>query len=347
MPMMKAAVLYGREDVRVESAPVPSVGHGEVRVRIRAALTCGTDVKVYRRGYHARMIRPPAIFGHEFAGVIDEVGQGVANWNIGDRVVAANSAPCNDCYYCRRSLWELCEDLLFLNGAYAEYITVPARIVASNLWLAPDSLPLSHAALAEPLACVVRGMEALRISPGEHVAVLGLGPIGLLFVRMCVLAGARVVAIGRRPERLALAMRLGAEQVFDIDTTGDLLHEVCAVTEGGRGPETVIEAVGTPQAWEQAIALARKAGTVSLFGGCAADARVSLDTHRVHYDELTLLGTFHHTPRAFEKALGLLADGSVPAGEFIQQTAELNDLPSILASLACGDNHAVKCAIVP
>jgi L-iditol 2-dehydrogenase len=345
--MMTAAVLYGREDVRIERVPLPAVGAGEVRVRIGAALTCGTDVKVFRRGYHARMIRPPAVFGHEFAGTIDAIGAGVTGWQIGQRVVAANSAPCGDCYYCRRAAPELCEDLLFLNGAYAEAVTVPDRIVAKNLYRIPDSLSFAEAALTEPLACVVRGMAAVPVRPGETVAVLGLGPIGLLFVRLCVLAGARVLAAGRRAERLALAAELGAEEVFDIAATPDILPLLRSRTEGERGPDKVIEAVGRPEAWVQAIALVRKAGTVSLFGGCAAETFVRLDTHRIHYDELTLVGAFHHTPDTFRQALDLIAQGAVPARAFLQQTAPLTALPTVLTSLLDGSNGAVKTVIRP
>jgi L-iditol 2-dehydrogenase len=345
--MMTAAVLYGKEDVRIERVPVPGVGPGEVRVRIGAALTCGTDVKVFRRGYHARMIRPPAVFGHEFAGTIDAVGAGVESWQIGKRVVAANSAPCGDCFYCRRAAPELCEDLLFLNGAYAEAVTIPARIVAKNLYAIPDSLSFAEAALTEPLACVVRGMAAVPVQSAETVVVLGLGPIGLLFVRLCVLAGARVLAAGRRAERLALAAELGAAEVFDSAAVPDILPLLRSRTEGERGPDKVIEAVGRPEAWEQAIALVRKAGTVSLFGGCPAETFVRLDTHRVHYDELTLVGAFHHTPETFRQALDLIARGDVPAPAFLQQTAPLTALPTVLTSLLNGSNGAVKTVIQP
>jgi len=344
---MMAAVLYGREDVRIEQVPIPALGPGEVRVRIGAALTCGTDVKVFRRGYHARMIQPPALFGHEFAGVIEAVGPEAAKWRIGQRVVAANSAPCSVCFYCRRNREELCEDLLFLNGAYAETITIPARIAARNLIPLPDSLAYEEAALAEPLACVVRGMEAMPVQAGETIIVLGSGPIGLLFVRLCHLAGARVLAVGRRSARLALAEHLGADEVFDIGETPDVVNALRERTEGGRGADKVIEAVGRPEAWEQAIALARKAGTVSLFGGCPADTAISLSTHRVHYDELTLLGTFHHTPRAFRAALELIASGQVPAQAFLQQRAPLADLPHVLSALAQGTDSAVKTVILP
>jgi L-iditol 2-dehydrogenase len=343
---MTAAVLYGQEDVRIERVAVPEVGPGEVQVRIEAALTCGTDVKVYRRGYHARMIRPPAIFGHEFAGTIVAVGADVTGWKVGQRVVAANSAPCGVCFYCRRGLAELCEDLLFLNGAYAEYITIPARIVAKNLLPVPDHVSCEEAALVEPLACVVRGMEEVPVEAGETVVVLGAGPIGLMFVRLCKLAGARVLAAGRRAERLELAERLGADEVYDVSRLDDPVGLLKSRTEGARGADKVIEAVGTPLAWETAVAIARKAATVSLFGGCPADTAITLDTHRVHYDELTIKGTFHHTPQTVRAALDLIATGRVPAGEFIQERALLSELPCILASLMNG-NSAVKVAILP
>ena len=344
---MTAAVLYGKEDVRVETISIPAVNAGEIRVKIGAATTCGTDVKVYRRGYHAKMIQPPAIFGHEWAGVIDAVGAGVTNWHVGDRIVGANSAPCGDCFYCLRNLPELCEDLLFLNGAYAEYLTVPARIVEKNLLPLPENVPFEAGALTEPLACVVRGMEEVPILSGETVIVLGLGPIGLMFVRLCHLAGARVLAAGRRAERLAVAKRLGADEIFEERDTPDLISMLKSRTEGNRGADKVIEAVGVGAAWEAAIALARKAGTVSLFGGCPAGTMISLDTHRIHYDEITLKGTFHHTPQTVRAALKLIVDGSVPAHEFVQEYAPLSDLPNILNGYAHGTRNAIKTAIVP
>lgn len=343
---MLAAVLHGKEDVRIERVPIPDVGPGEVRIKIAAALTCGTDVKVFRRGYHAHMLRPPVRFGHELAGVIDEVGEGVMHWQRGQRVVAANSAPCGDCFYCLRRRPELCEDLLFMNGAYSEYITVPARIVQKNLLAIPDSLPFEEAAMTEPLACVVYGMEDVPVQAGENVIVLGVGPIGLMFVRLCHLAGANVMAAGRRSERLELARKLGAREVFDERETSNLPDVLKSRTEGGRGADVVIECVGRPETWEQAIGLARKAGRVSLFGGCPADTAIRVDTHRVHYDELTLKGTFHHTPQTVRKALALIGSGQIPARDFIQRRATLTDLPGILAELASGIG-GVKTAIFP
>ena len=343
---MQAAILYGKEDVRVERTRIPEVGKGEVRVSIQAALTCGTDVKVYRRGYHAAMLKPPIRFGHEFAGIIEAVGEGVKAWEVGQRVVSANSAPCDDCFYCKKGHPELCEDLLFLNGAYAEKIVIPARIVEKNLLSIPVSLSFAEAAMTEPLACVVRGMQEVPVQSGETVIILGAGPIGLMFVRLCKLAGAKVIATGRRRDRLALAEKLGADEVYDVSSAHDLTTTLKARTDGARGADVVIEAVGKPEAWEQAISLARKAGTVNLFGGCPANTAVSVDTHRVHYHELTLKGAFHHTPQTIRTALNLIASGQVPAGEFIQEAASLEDLPQILANLAAG-RGPIKAAILP
>ena len=140
MKEMRAAVLYGKEQIRVESVPLPSMGPEDILVQVKAALTCGTDVKVFRRGYHARMIVPPALFGHELAGDIVAVGHAVTKFKIGQRVVAANSAPCKQCFYCKRNLENLCEDLLFNNGAYAEFIRIPGRIVNYNLYEIPAHL---------------------------------------------------------------------------------------------------------------------------------------------------------------------------------------------------------------
>jgi L-iditol 2-dehydrogenase len=341
---MLAAVLYGREDVRMERVPVPEVGPGEVRVRIGAALTCGTDLKVYRRGNHARMIRPPALFGHEFAGTIETVGPDAGGWNVGQRVVAANSAPCDECFYCERGRPELCEDLLFVNGAYAEYITLPERVVRKNLLAVPHHLSFEEAALTEPVACVVRGMEETGLRAGDTVVVLGAGPIGLMFVRLYHLAGARVIAVGRGRERLEVARRLGADDTFSVLETADVVDAVRNLANGGRGADVVIECVGRPEQWEQAIAMARKAGAVNLFGGCPKDTSIQLDTGRVHYDEIAIKGTFHHTPSTVREALRLLASGDFPAAEFLRDRAPLADLPDVLRRMDRGQS-AVKTVI--
>ena len=170
---MQAAVLHGREDIRIEHVPVPEAARGELIVQVGAALTCGTDLKVFRRGYHARMIVPPALFGHELAGTVVQAGEGVTDFSQGDRVVALNSAPCGICYFCLRNQENLCDDLLFNNGAYAEFIRIPSRIVAKNTLRIPDHVPIEHAALTEPLACAVHGFEDSHPRPGDTVAIIG------------------------------------------------------------------------------------------------------------------------------------------------------------------------------
>ena len=210
---MRAAVLYGKEDVRIERVAVPRLEPGDVLLRTRVALTCGTDAKVFRRGYHAKMIVPPAVFGHEIAGVVEEVGPGVEGWEPGTPVVAANSAPCGECYYCRHEMSSLCDDLLFWNGAYAEFARIPARVVSKNLLPLEEGVDFREGAMVEPLACVIRGVEESWIGRGQSVAIIGTGPIGLMFVALARMRGAHVVAAGRRRERLDKATEMGAEGV--------------------------------------------------------------------------------------------------------------------------------------
>jgi L-iditol 2-dehydrogenase len=334
--MMDAVVLHGKEDARLERVPVPEPGPGEVRVRIRAALTCGTDLKVFRRGYHAKMIVPPAIFGHELAGEIDALGAGVRDWEVGQRVVAANSAPCGECYFCGIDREELCQDLLFLNGAYAEHIVIPERIVCRNLLPIEDHVPFETAALVEPLACAVHGAAEAGVRAGETVLVIGAGPLGLLLVRCAALVGARVLCAGRRADRLQAAVAMGASETFDVEAGDASLHGWVQLETEGRGADRVIEAVGAPEAWSTAIGAVRRGGTVNLFGGCPAGTSVTVDTARMHYDALTLLGTFHHTPATIRRSLLMLTAGQIPGDVLLQARSSLHELPTRLAELARG-----------
>ena len=223
---MNAAVLYGQEDVRIERVPMPRPEAGEIVVEVQAALTCGTDLKTYRRGYHAKMLALPALFGHELAGVVREVGAGVSQFEPGMRVVALNSAPCGKCFWCKRQQENLCEDLLFNNGAYAEYIRIPARIVEKNTLIVPAHVPLEHAALTEPLACVVRGLEESGARPGDSIAVIGAGPIGLMFIHAAELSGLRVIAVVKRPEQVESARLFGAKEIVKTVGTRDVIETV-------------------------------------------------------------------------------------------------------------------------
>lgn len=342
---MMAAVLYGKEQLRVEPVAVPKIGKGDILVRVKAALTCGTDVKVFLRGYHARMIVPPAVLGHELAGDIVEVGEGVTRFRARQRIVAANSAPCHQCYYCLRGVENLCENLLFNNGAYAEYIRIPARIVDKNTYEIPDHVGYQDAALAEPLACVLRGVEETGIKAGDSVAVIGLGPIGLMFVRMAKVRGARVIALGRRQAQLERAARIGADEVI---LAGEAVNPVKVVKTltGGRGADVAIEAVGTPATWEMAIQFVRRGGTVNFFGGCPSDSRVVLDTSLLHYSEITCKASFHHTPAHVRQALEVISEGNITARDFVKGEEPLANLLEVMRYLMSHDGH-MKTAIIP
>jgi L-iditol 2-dehydrogenase len=335
---MKAVVLHGREDLRLADIHPHPLQAGEVRVAIEAALTCGTDLKVFKRGYHAKMISPPAVFGHELAGRICEVGPGVTGWRTGEAVVAGNSAPCGGCRPCQDGRENLCDDLLFLNGAYAESVVIPARIVQKNLLRLKPGTAFADAALSEPLACVALGWEELQARPGQRALVIGSGPIGLMFAALARHGQCTVTLAGRGRERLAAAAKLGAE-VVDITGRNDLAAAVRGACDGGF--DLVIEAVGKAETWEAATRLARKGGKVNLFGGCPAGTQVTLETELLHYSSLTLLSSFHHTPRAMRRALELIETGVVSARDFVTGECALADLPELFRSMSAG-NRAVK-----
>lgn len=342
---MMAAVLYGKEQLEIESVAVPEIGPGDILVRVRAALTCGTDVKVFRRGYHARMIVPPALFGHELAGDVMSVGSKVTAFRPGQRVVAANSAPCGQCFYCRRELENLCEDLLFNNGAYAEFIRVPARIVQKNTYEIPENVSYQDAALIEPLACVLRGLEETGVLPGDTVAVMGLGPIGCMFIRLAKVYGARVIAIGRRQTQLDRAAALGAEEGVIAADGVDIVPTIKSMTHG-RGVDVAIEAVGHPAAWQVAVRMLRRGGSVNFFGGCPTDTKVALDTNLLHYSELTCKASFHHTPKHIRKALELVTDGAITSRDFVNGVEPLSNLLEVMRHLMSHNGH-MKTAIIP
>src|SRR5216684_9140878 len=342
---MMAAVLYGKEHLQVEPVAIPIIDRGDILVRVKVALTCGTDVKVFRRGYHARMIVPPAVFGHELAGDVVQVGEGVTAFAPGQRVVAANSAPCEECYFCRRGLENLCEDLLFNNGAYAEYIRIPARIVERNTYEIPADVSYQDAALVEPLACVLRGLEETGIRAGDTLAIIGLGPIGLMFVRLAKLYDARVIAIGRRKTQLDRAAAAGADELISTEQIARPAEAVRRLTNG-RGADIAIEAVGKPETWHWAVDMVRRGGTVNFFGGCPNESRVSLDTSLLHYSEITCKASFHHTPAHIRKALDIVGNGDITAKDFVNREEPLTNLLEVMRHLMSHNGH-LKTAIIP
>ncbi|MGQ4808600.1 D-arabitol-phosphate dehydrogenase [Candidatus Entotheonellaceae bacterium PAL068K] len=342
---MQAALLYGPQQVVMQEMPVPTLEDTDVLVQIAVATTCGTDLKVFVQGGHARMLTPPTVFGHEFSGTVVAVGTNVQNIREGMRVVANNSAPCYQCYYCRRNLPNLCDDLLFINGAYAEYIAVPERIVRINLLELPESVPFPVACLTEPLACALHGLDAAALRPGETVVVNGDGPSGLMLAAIAAWRGCRVILCGRAPQRLALAQQFGADAVVNYAAVPDQVAAVRALTDGQRGADVALEAVGRPEVWEATAAMVRKGGQAIFYGGCRPGTRVRLDTQSVHYNQLTLQGVFHNTPYHVRLALTLLADGVIPGTALITHTlplAQLSDAFDLMLT-----RQALKVALQP
>jgi L-iditol 2-dehydrogenase len=344
---MSAAILYGVEDLKIETVDIPEIAEDEVLVRVKVALTCGTDLKVWKRGYHARMIQPPAMFGHELAGIIEEIGARV-NGGVrkGMRVFPANSAPCNVCFYCKKGQPNLCEDLLFNNGAYAEYIRIPGRIVRQNMLEIPDGVSYADAAMTEPLACVLRGIHETGIKAGDTAVVIGCGAIGLKFIRMLAQRQVRVIAIGKGKSQMEIAKRLGAVAAFDVAEIENPVEAVRQLSEGGRGADAVIEAVGRAQTWEWALQIVRKGGTVNLFGGCPSGTEVKIDPAALHYAEITIKSTFHHTPQFIREALDTIARGEIRASDFVTGEVNLEELPKLFQDMK-NRNGELKTAVIP
>jgi L-iditol 2-dehydrogenase len=344
---MTAAVLYGSEDLRIEKVDVPVLAPDEVLLRVRLALTDGTDLKVWQRGYHAKMIQPPSVFGHEVVGEIVAVGKRVdPRWRIGARVIAANSAPCLRCYHCRRGQENLCEDLLFNNGAYAEYMRIPGRIVVENMLEVPHSVDDGSAALVEPLACVLRGIHEMELRTGDTAVVIGCGPIGLKFVRMLSRRGVRVIALARRAAPLEIAKRMGAIATINVTTVGDAVVAVKALTDEQRGADGVVEAAGNPATWQQALAMVRRGGVVNFFSGLSSGTRVEIEPATIHYSEIKLISTFHHTPRFIREALEAIRRGDILAHDFVTEEIPLAELPQAFSRMK-SRSREIKLAVRP
>jgi L-iditol 2-dehydrogenase len=333
---MRAMVFHGPGDLRFEEVPVPTPAAGEVVLRIDAALTCGTDVKTLRRGHPVMIPRVPTVFGHEFAGTVTAVGAGVKRVHEGDRVAAANSAPCGECAPCLARRPNLCEDLLFVNGAYGEYIALPPRLVSRNVVRLQARTPAARAAFAEPLACAMLGIERARIEPGQSVVVFGHGPLGCLLAMVAVERKCRVLIVGKGGWRLDRVRALRLAECVDATASADVVADLRAMT-GGRGADVTIDATGRPEVWEQAMAAVGRGGSVVFFGGCAPGTFISVDTHRAHYEELTLVGAFHHTPELIRQAIEALETGLVKPDGLLTHTLGLGDVPHALALMARGE----------
>jgi L-iditol 2-dehydrogenase len=346
---MRAIRFYNPGVIKLEEIDIPVLEYeGDVLVKTKAILTCGTDLKIYRRGHPK--VKPPMTFGHEFSGIIEEVGANVRHFKKGMRVVAANSAPCNECYFCKRGKHNLCEVLaetligFSVDGAYAEYVRIPERIVRQNMYVIPDHVSFPEAAFTEPLACVINGNNVADISLADNVVVIGAGPIGLLHTQLARARGAKnVIAIDLIEYRLKKALEIGAHNVINAQIE-DSVKKVKDLTNN-RGADVIIECVGLPQTWESSIEMISPAGTVVLFGGAPSGTKFSVDTRKMHYEDITIKGIFHHTPACVKQAIDLIASGIVNVKPLISKEMPLNQVEDALNEMQKGET--IKIAIIP
>jgi L-iditol 2-dehydrogenase len=342
---MKAAMLYGVKDLKVEDVEVPKVEAGEVLVKVKAATTCGTDLKIFQRGYVEKVIKFPTIFGHEWAGEVVDVDKGLEWPKKGMHVRAGNSAPCLHCAMCQRGKYNLCENMIWLWGAYAEYIKVPARMVLVNMQEIPEGVSFEEAAITEPLACVLHGVEEADVKLGDTVAIIGAGPIGLLHLLTVKKIGAtKAIVIDLVNERLDFAQKLGAD--VTINSGNENVEARIKELTGGYGADVAIEAIGLPATWQQALRLARKGGVVLEFGGCPPETEVKVNAEMLHYGELTVMGTFHATPLHFREALNLIATRTIDVRPLVTRKMKLDNINEAFEILSTSRNE-IKIGILP
>lgn len=336
----RAVCLVGREKIELENLTLPKPGRGELILRVEVATTCGTDVKVFKQGGHPRMLQVPTPFGHECAGTIAAVGDEVRNWHLGEAVVVVNSASCGLCHYCTHERENLCRDLHYLNGAFAEFLPVPARFVTRSTYSVPPGLALEHACLTEPLACVLHGLEACALSEPSDVVVLGGGPIGQLLLGVLSADGHRVVLADPQAGRRETATRMGAAATVEPSTSspgGAILD----LAEDSLGFDLAIDATGTVDGWELAAQCVQPGGEVLFFGGCPPGTRVSMDTGRIHYDEIVLRGAYHHRPATVARALDLLARRELDVDLLLSREMPLSQTEEALRSMMRRDSFKV------
>lgn len=341
---MRAHVLVNPGELELREIPIPTPDEGEVVVRIRTALTCGTDLKTFSRG-HPRW-QMPMMFGHEFSGEIAAVGKGVSEWREGDLIMSAPTGPCGECFYCQREEENLCDTIMstMVHGAYSDYIKLPWRIVRSNLYRKPASLPFSTAALLEPLACVLHGLANVRLHDEDTVVLIGAGAISLLHLLALEAMGARrIIVVGRSPERARHAARLGAAEV--ITEPMDIARQRVVELTHGRGADLVIECTGQVEIWEAAVGFARRGGQLIFFGGCKAGTEVRIETQRFHYEELRLSSPFHFTPRSVRRSYEMITGGNFKGEMLISASYPLTQLAEALEQHRSG--RAIKVAVVP
>lgn len=337
--------------VELREVPIPQAGPGEIILKIRAALTCGTDLKTFRRGHPKFNLPMP--FGHEFSGDIVEIGSGgVKDFKIGDPVMLAPTAPCGHCYYCRRNLGNLCSYTMetMVHGGYAQYIKIPAHVAQINLFHKPSHLDYFAAAALEPLSCVVYGSSFIDVKPGiSNVLIIGAGPIGLMYIPVMRLLGAkRIVVLGRRSLRLQSATQLGADIVIDqklCPPEPKKLKTVLSQAFQGENCDIVIECTGQISVWEDSLTLADEGAQVMLFGGCAGGTTFKLPLAKIIKRHLTIKGAFHFIPEYVKKACDLICSKRIDISPIISQKMGLSQYNEMIKELLKGDN--IKIGIDP
>ena len=340
---MRAVVYLGPEQIDLRSLPIPEPKEGELLVRVRAALTCGTDVKTYRRGHPK--FPPPFVFGHEFGGDVVAVGKGVDAFREGMRVTANVFAECGECFYCQRGQGNLCVNLVYNFGAFAEYMIIPASIVRRTTFEIPAHISYAEAALLEPLVTVVHGWHKAAIQPRETVAIIGAGgPISLMFIQLALRAGAgQVIAIGHSPARLKVAEELGATHLINAKET-DIAMAVRDLTHG-YGADLVIECAGTKSTWEASVDAVRRGGRVLWFGGLPSGTNVEVDAVRIHYGEIDLLNMHGGTAAEAREAFDLIVSGAVKVAPLLSGEVPLEGVEAALKRMIAGE--VVKLVILP
>jgi len=336
-----ASILVEPGRVELQDVPIPRISDGEVLVRVKAALTCGTDLKAYRRGHP--VIPMPGPFGHEFSGIIEETGKEVRRFRRGDEVMTVHSAPCLTCIFCRKKAYNLCEQIMRTKilGAFAEFIVLPSNIIKQNAFRKPKNLSFDEASFLEPLSCVVHGMSLLHITKWDRVLIVGAGPIGLLHLLLLREKGAAVSVMDIHPARLRMARRCKADAAFQPERIESAIKRLT----DGIGFDAVFECTGNPQIWENSVYYARKGGSIVLFGGCETGTRVTYSADRLHYDELTVRGSFHYMPSDVREAYGLLRSGRINVSELISGKYSLKHVKKAFMKLDRGEG--IKYAIIP
>ncbi|CAK8712856.1 L-iditol 2-dehydrogenase [Candidatus Electrothrix laxa] len=329
---MKAAVVYGADDIRIEDYADPVAGPGEVVVATKVAGICGKDVKtMLGQGLTEDL---PAILGHDISGEISEVGDGVQGFSVGDSVAVYPMAVCGKCHYCLQKRYNLCEEFLGLghglDGAFAEYVRIPKEILdIGGLIKLDDEISFEDAVMAEPLSCTFTAARANRIKEGQTVLVIGGGSMGLMHLKTAKWSGCRVIVADIVDMRLAMAGQMGADHLIN-SATGNLHDEVMGITEG-RGADVVIMSIGIPDVIEVCLKLVAKGGVCNLFGA-APDTEVKVDPRWLHQQEITLTGTYASTPADFKKCLQLIREEAIIVSDLISHRFTLDTFDEAVES---------------